>query len=80
LPDVDRAPLQGPFASSAGLALTEGSLLSPIPGLLPFPRPVVVLGVVPPPGDEKPVLPADEVPTKLPAEPPPALPPAEPAP
>lgn len=49
LPDVDRAPLQGPFASIPGLALTEGSLRSPIPGLLPFPRPVVVLGVVPTP-------------------------------
>jgi hypothetical protein len=49
LPDVDRAPLQGPFASSPGLSLMEGSLLSPIPGLLPFPSPAVVLGVVPAP-------------------------------
>jgi hypothetical protein len=47
LPDVERAPLQGPLASSPGFALTEGSLLSPIPGLLPFPMPVVVLGEVP---------------------------------
>jgi hypothetical protein len=49
LPDVDRAPLQGPFASSPGLARMEGSLLSPIPGLFPFPNPAVVLGVVPAP-------------------------------
>jgi hypothetical protein len=41
-PDVDRAPLHGPFASSPGLALIDGSLLSPIPGLLPFPGPGVV--------------------------------------
>jgi hypothetical protein len=33
LPEVDLAPLQGPFASSPGLARMEGSLLSPIPGL-----------------------------------------------
>ena len=52
LPDVDRAPLQGPFASSPGFAVTDGSLLSPIPGLLPFPKPAVMLGVVPLPGDD----------------------------
>ncbi len=45
-PAVDRAPLQGPFASSPVFALIEGSLLSPIPGLLPFPKPAVELGVV----------------------------------
>jgi hypothetical protein len=33
LPEVDRAPLQGPFAG--GLALTEGSLMLPMPGLPP---------------------------------------------
>jgi hypothetical protein len=33
LPNVDRAPLQGPFALSPGFALTEGALMSPIPGL-----------------------------------------------
>jgi hypothetical protein len=49
VPDVDRAPLHGPFASSPGVALIEGSVSLPIPGLLPFPRPVVVLGVVPGP-------------------------------
>lgn len=46
LPAVDRAPLQGPFASSPVFALMEGSLRSPIPGLLPFPKPAVELGEV----------------------------------
>ena len=52
LPDVERAPLQGPFASRPTFALIEGSLLSPIPGFSPFPIPGVVLGVVPTPGDK----------------------------
>jgi hypothetical protein len=73
LPDVDRAPLQGPFASSPGFNLTEGSLLSPKPGLLPFPKPVVVLGVVPGPPTG---LPKPDVPLFTP----PVLPPAPPAP
>lgn len=76
LPDVDWAPLQGPFASSPGFALTEGSLLSPIPGLLPFPRPVVVLGVVPAPPIGLPM----ELPPAVPLLTPLALPPAPPAP
>lgn len=72
LPDVDRAPLQGPFASSPGVALIEGSLLSPIPGLLPFPKPVVVLGVVPYP----PIgLPIELYPLVIVPLPPPELPP-----
>jgi hypothetical protein len=46
LPAVERAPLHGPLASSPVFALIEGSLLSPMPGLLPFPKPAVELGVV----------------------------------
>jgi hypothetical protein len=74
LPDVDRAPLQGPLAFSPGFALTEGSLLSPIPGLLPFPRPVVVLGVVPTPPVGLPIELAPAVPPLTPPTPPPAPP------
>src|SRR6185437_1758894 len=37
LPDIDRAPLQGPFASRPVFALIEGPLLSPIQGCCRFP-------------------------------------------
>lgn len=85
LPDVDRAPLQGPFAFRPGFVLTDGSLILPTPELLPAPAlPVpmpVVPGVVVLPGADRPdVPPVAEPPTELPVEAPPVAPPAAPPP
>lgn len=72
--------MQGPFASSPGFALTDGSLISPMPELR-FPVPVVVPGVVLPLEDDKPEVPlADEPPIEPPVELPPVALPAAPPP
>jgi hypothetical protein len=81
LPFVDLAPLQGPLALSPGFNLVAGSLVLPMPVVLPG---VVVPGAVAPgavlPGDD---MPGEEVPPTepapaAPAAPPPAAPPSPP--